>query len=171
MAGRSEPRRVAAGRQHGLVGRTVDVIVAVVAVAAAAGVAQVLRQLVDSRRVHQLLHLRKSAVPDDAEKLLLAALNELLVDELLVVAAPAVETKLSCCDESDDAGGDDEAEQNAEKVVLVDGWIDDSLGDDVDQFRAEFIQPFFKPDQRQDGVIYLSIGKLKIDHLRLDLKC
>ena len=159
MAGRSQPRAVAARRQHRLVGRAVNVVGAVVAVAAAAGVAQVLRQLGHTGRVHQLLHLSEATVSEDAEELVLAALNELLVDELLVVATVAVEAELSCSHDSDDDGGGAEAEEDAEEIVFVDGWVDDGLTDDVDQFGPELVEAFFKPDQRQDGVIDLSEGK------------
>ena len=52
-----------------------------------------------------------------------------------------------------------EAEEDAEEIVFVDGWVDDGLTDDVDQFGPELVEAFFKPDQRQDGVIDLSEGK------------
>ena len=159
VAGRSQPRAVAARRQHRLVGRAVNVVGAVVAVAAAAGVAQVLRQLGHTGRVHQLLHLSEATVSEDAEELVLAALNELLVDELLVVATVAVEAELSCSHDSDDDGGGAEAEEDAEEIVFVDGWVDDGLTDDVDQFGPELVEAFFKPDQRQDGVVDLSEAK------------
>ena len=158
VTGRGQTRAVGATRlQHWLV-RWAIFVGFVRSVKTSARLAQILRNFSHSGIADDVPDLSQPSVADDVEQVLLAILHELLVDELSVLESTlTVEAKLCESNSSNDDRADPNTDKNAENVVLVHRWIDDSLTDDVNQIFAEFIEPFFEPDQRQDRILDLSI--------------